>query len=359
MSSGHSRPDVRGIVLAGSYRWNRSRFEQLLPRPLVPVAQVPLIATVLNWLREGGITDTTVCANGASRAVESVLRDGEGLAMRLTYHEDHSPRGAAGCIRDAGAPSDAQTFVVADGTAVPVVDLNDVLAQHHRSGAALTVVVQPDTGSSGLTPAGIYVVDRRVMASIAAAGFQDIKENLIPRLYGEGDLLLPYQAEAGSPRVLNPETYLAANCWTVARLFQSPVLPAAWSDYLRVGNALVHPTAWADPSAQLIGPVLLGPGVRVAAGATIVGPASLGPNTVVGRDALVSRTVCWNDCVIEAGALVDGCVLADHVTVPSGRPLFRAVRVRNTDFAPAVPSRLRFRQQPEKMMPNLPLPSLH
>lgn len=358
MSSDQSRPSVRGIVLAGSYRWNRSRFEQLLPRPLVPVAQVPLVATVLNWLREGGITETTVCANGASRAVESVLRDGRDLSMRLTYHEDHSPRGAAGCVRDAGAASDAETFVVADGTAVPVVDLDDLLATHHRSGASLTVVVQPDGGTGGLMPSGIYVLDRRVMESIAAAGFQDIKENLIPKLYGDGDLLLPYQAEAGSPRVLNAETYLAANCWTVARLFQSAALPACWSEYLRLGDALIHPTAWADPSAQLIGPVLIGPGVRIAAGATVVGPTSLGPNTVVGRDALVSRSVCWNDCVIEPGALVDGCVLADHVSVPASRPLFRAVRVRSAEAHRVVARSPKMRQQREKMMPDLALPSV-
>jgi mannose-1-phosphate guanylyltransferase len=326
----------------------------------VPVAQVPLVATVLNWLREGGITDTTVCANGASRAVASVLRDGRELSMRLTYHEDHSPRGAAGCIRDAGSLSDAHTFVVADGTAVPVVDLDDLLASHERSGASLTVVVQPDSANAaaGLTPTGIYIVDRRVMESIAAAGFQDIKENLIPKLYGDGNLLLPYRAEAGSPRVLNAETYLAANCWTVARLFAYPALPACWSEYLRMDNALVHPTAWADPAAQLIGPVLLGPGVRVGAGATIVGPTSLGPQTVVGRNALVSRSVSWNDCVIESGAIVDGCVLTDHVTVTADRPLFRTVRVRTGKSDGTLASRWRARQRPEHVVPHLPLPSL-
>jgi NDP-sugar pyrophosphorylase family protein len=209
-----------------------------------------------------------------------------------------------------------------------------------------------------LTPSGIYVVDRRVMGSIAAAGFQDIKENLIPKLYGDGDLLLPYQAVAGSPRVLNAETYLAANCWTVSRLFNAPVLPGCWSEYLRVENAIVHPTAWADPSAQLIGPVLLGPGVRIAAGAMIVGPTSLGAHTVVGRDALVSRTVSWNDCSIEAGSIIDGCVLTDHVTVSADRPLFRSVRVRARESRGNLSSRLLVRHQPP-MVPDLPLPSVH
>jgi NDP-sugar pyrophosphorylase family protein len=105
--------------------------------------------------------------------------------------------------------------------------------------------------------------------------------------------------------------------------------------------------------------VLLGPGVRVGAGATIVGPTSLGPNTTVGRGALVSRTVSWNDCVIQDEALVDGCVLADHVTVTAGRPVFRAVRVRELRPRRDLPAWMRLRHQPEKMSQNIPIPSTH
>src|ERR1044071_258880 len=35
---------VRGVILAGTYHWSNSAFEELLPRPLVPVAQAPLVS---------------------------------------------------------------------------------------------------------------------------------------------------------------------------------------------------------------------------------------------------------------------------------------------------------------------------
>ena len=56
---------VKGIVLAGTYQWGETAFESLLPRPLVPVAQVPLISYTLEWLRDGGVMDATICANSA------------------------------------------------------------------------------------------------------------------------------------------------------------------------------------------------------------------------------------------------------------------------------------------------------
>ena len=40
---------IKGIVLAGTYQWGDSTFETLLPRPLVPVAQAPLISYTLEW----------------------------------------------------------------------------------------------------------------------------------------------------------------------------------------------------------------------------------------------------------------------------------------------------------------------
>ena len=62
---------VEGIVLAGTYHWSQSVFEQLLPRPLLPVAQTPMICYALRWMRDGGIARATVCANSASRAVRA------------------------------------------------------------------------------------------------------------------------------------------------------------------------------------------------------------------------------------------------------------------------------------------------
>ena len=59
------------------------------------------------------------------------------------------PRGAAGSLRDAAAASDADTFVVADGTAIPTAELRDLLMAHHASGAAVTVVVHSEPGRNG------------------------------------------------------------------------------------------------------------------------------------------------------------------------------------------------------------------
>ena len=243
--------------------------------------------------------------------------------MRVDYLEDWSPRGAAGCVRDAGARTGASTFVVADGTAVPVVDLGELLESHRAAGAAITAVVGADSAGR-LRPSGIYVFDRRSFDFIPEEGFQDIKEKLIPRLYGAGEHVSTHIARLVAPRVVNTETYLALNQWALEHA-ACHLDPA--DGFRTSGEAVLHETASVEPGARLLGPVLLGPRVSVRSGATVVGPASLGPGTTVGRGAVVSRSVAWSGCVVGEGAFVDRCMMADGASVEARKSVFSEVRV--------------------------------
>jgi mannose-1-phosphate guanylyltransferase len=330
----HATHEVHGIVLAGAYPGHWA-LDRLAPRPLLPVAQQPLITYAVRWMKRGGIARATVCLNNSARAVRAQV-DGLALGMRVDYLEDWTPRGAAGCVRDAGVRTDATTFVVADGTAVPVVDLGELLESHRAAGAAVTAVVGADSAGR-LRPSGIYVFDRRSFDFIPEDGFQDIKEKLIPRLYGAGQHVSTHMARALAPRVVNADTYLALNQWALEHA--ACHLDAA-DGFRASGEAVVHQSATVEPRARLLGPVLLGPRVSVHSGATIVGPVSLGPGTTVGRGAVVSRSVAWSGCVVGEGAFVDRCMLADGASVDPGTSIFSEVRVANRrgEVRPGSPS---------------------
>ena len=323
---------IHGIVLAGSYYWSESWFGDLLPRPLLPVAETPLIRYALQWLRDGGVHGATICANSSTPHVRAALDDGRSLSMRLDYYDDGIPRGPAGCVRDAATSHDAQTFVVVDGTAIPLASLSRVLEHHQASAAAVTIVVQDsaDRGKSEseINPVDIYVLDRRVVDFIPRAGFQDIKENLIPRLYQAGERIVTHVSEEACPRVLNARGYLAVNQWMVETLARRSALDGAGGSRYISGNYIAHPTAYIDPQASIVGPVFLGRSARVMPGAMVVGPTVIGSETMIEEGALISRSVTWNRCVVSKEAVVDRCVLADDAVVESGTKIFNLVKVK-------------------------------
>jgi NDP-sugar pyrophosphorylase family protein len=308
-----------GILLAGTHPWTNSAFDTLAARTLLPVAHRPLIWYGLSWLHQHGVRDVAVCGNRETRALQSKLSRHVPFGMKVTYYADAMPRGAAGSARDAALATDADTFVIAEGTAIPNVDLTDVLDKHYASGACVTVVVHCETRSSSSAPlqvpSGIYVFSRRAFDGVPAQGFCDIKEKLIPQLYSAGERIVPYDAPAATPRVLDSSTYMAVNEWMIERLTMNS---ETHKSYNKAGQALIHPEAFVAADAALVGPVLVGPGARIESGAVVVGPASIGREAVVESGATVSRSAIWRRSTIGENAMVDQCIIADDGVVEAG-----------------------------------------
>ena len=342
----HQRSDsdvsgVCGIVLAGTHHWGDGVFERVLRGPLLPVAHTPLIKYPLQWLRDAGIRSAVLCANSATPSLRALLGDGTSMQIALEYFEDAEPRGPAGCARDAVAMTTAQTFIVIEGTIVPTLDFDAMIAAHRQSGAAATVVVEFDRRRRGMAsgvrrqPAGIYGFERRALESVAAHGYQDIKEGLLGRLNASGAHVAMHEVHGLSAKVLDYSSYAAVSRWLVSRSIERPAL---LSHYVREGEGMHHPTASVHPSARLVGPVLLAQGVRVEADAVIVGPASIGERSVVSARALISRSFIWDDCTIGEDAIVDSSVLADRCVVVAGDRLRNVTQVPDQFGAPERPS---------------------
>jgi NDP-sugar pyrophosphorylase family protein len=320
-----------GIVLAGTHPWTNTAFDRLPARALLPVAHRPLIAYALSWLRDAGLDRASVCANRETQMLESRLHRHVPQGLRVSYHEDAMPRGAAGAIRDAADASAGEVFVVVDGTAIPNVDLTDLLAAHHASGAAVTVVSHAEPGRQGKpmlqVPSGIYVFNRRALGFVPERGFYDVKETLIPQLHRAGERVLAYSADSPCPRALDAASYRAVNEWMVEHLVASRKVPEG---YVLAGGCLVHRDAVVSRDATLVGPVMIGPGARIEAGAVVVGPSSIGRNAVIGRGVLVSRSAVWRRSVLHEQSVADRCILADDTVIDSRTQSFRRIVVAPT-----------------------------
>jgi NDP-sugar pyrophosphorylase family protein len=317
---------VSGIILAGTFPWSNSAFDRLWARPLIPIAHRPLLSYALSWLRGASVDNVIVCGNRDTRAVEPELMNRLSKELNFSYLEDPMPRGAAGCVRDAGLSCESDTLVVTDGAAIPTVDLDRLLENHQQSGAVATVVVYSEARRGGHpsrhTPAGVYVFDRAVIESIPRKGFCDIKEHLIPRLVRAGERVMTYDGGGAIPRVLNEETYLAVNDFVIERLASGD---NEREGYQRKGEALIHSEASVAEDAILVGPLLVGPGATISSRAVLIGPTSLGCDATIGPGALVSRSAVWRRSTIQADAAIDRTIVADDVVIERGRHEHRMV----------------------------------
>ncbi|NLG41683.1 MAG: NDP-sugar synthase [Phycisphaerae bacterium] len=318
---------LAAIILAGAHVWDADSLDALCPRLLWPIGNTPLATHQFRWLAEVGIHNVVVCANSDTYLYQRCFGDGQSNGLQLAYYVDRSPRGPAGCCHDAAEIVSAEQYVVLEGTVLPGVDLLSLLAAQVKSKAAATVLVNRTRGAfsaNGLqdgTPAGVYVFSRRAFEFVRRAGFQDIKEMLIPRLREAGEAVNAYPVDSAA-RVSDLESYLAVQGWALQKYSHSDWLPQeyAWRDGL-----LVHRTARVDERVRVVGPVMVGPHSRIEESAIVVGPTVIGRGCTVRAGGVVGRSVFWARCRVGPQANLDRCLLTTGASVAANGCLYGAV----------------------------------
>jgi NDP-sugar pyrophosphorylase family protein len=319
-----------GIVLAGVHAWGHCPLEQVVCRPLFPVAGRPIVWHCLNWLDKAGVPQVTLCANSDTTLVQRAWQATHPLRIRVGYYEDVMPRGPAGCARDAAEQSAGSTFLVAHGTVIPRFDLASLLQAHAETRAALTVVATRACNGNGhadvpAEPVGIYVFTCEALHQVPLNGYQDIKETLIPRLHRQGMVVRTFIVPRSAVVSLTgSQTYLSVSRWALDHL---PDEDFDRYGYHRKGSAWVHEMAVLGTQVRLVGPVLIGPGCRIGDGAVIIGPTSVDANSVIESNAVVSRSTVWEGSHVAHGAMVDQSVLTTATSVRAGAVVRGALSV--------------------------------
>lgn len=317
------------VLLAGSFDWGECPLTLASPRGLVPIANRPLIAYVLMALKEAGVTEVSICANGHTAMLRRTLGN-QAMGLRLNYFQDTMPRGPAGCARDAAALMGANEFIVIEGALLPHIDIREMVTAHRESGAALTVGVDrsvpPSQWNEGSSPRilGVYVFSASVLPFVPRKGYQCIKEQLIPKLHAAGQPVKACCLGGAAPRVSGPESYLRVNSWALQRIAAGQL---AAPGYDRYDDIMIHPKASVAPTVRMAGPVIIGPGTVIHDGAVIVGPTSIGAGCEIGPRAVVCSSAIWDDVTIGADSHVDESILATGARVACNAQAIRTVQL--------------------------------
>jgi NDP-sugar pyrophosphorylase family protein len=320
------------IVLAGVHDWGACVLNRAVVRPLAPIANRPIVDHVLSWLARAGVRRAVVCTNGHASEMRRVIGQGASRQIEIEYRDETMPRGPAGCVRDALGESPEGDCIVAEACLASQFSLSDMLRAHQESGAAMTMAGYRagDGDEDVYSPVGVYVVSPSVAEHIPDRGFSDLKEHLIPKLYGSGLRIDLHRIDGVAHRLDGIGTYFSVNEWAIGQATMG-----AWDldGYSLSGQAMIHVDAVVSESARLIGPVLVGSSSVIGDDVIVVGPASIASDCVVGDRAVVSRSAMWSGSVLSEDAHIDRCLLADHARVAVGSRQRSAVCVARPDEA--------------------------
>ncbi|MBO8169181.1 MAG: NTP transferase domain-containing protein [Thermoanaerobacteraceae bacterium] len=335
---------MQGIIMAGGAG---SRLRPLtcdLPKPLVPLANRPVMSYAMDIFRDLGIKEVGVTLQYLPDKIKDYYGSGEDFGLNLSYFVEDSPLGTAGSVKNARNFLQ-DTFLVLSGDALTDFDLRSAIDFHRRNKALATlvltrvsvpleygVVITDGQGRitrflekpgwsevfSDTVNTGIYILEPEVLDYIPADSFFDFSKNLFPLLLEKGLGLYGYSQEGywcdiGDLNQYRQAQYhlLAGNTrWSVRE--GREVKPGIW-----LGNNTV-----VEVGAKLVPPVLIGSDAYIASRAE-VGPFSVvGEGVYIGGGSSVRYAVIWPEVHIKEGAEIRGAVIGKRGHVGAGARLF-------------------------------------
>ncbi len=309
------------------------------PKPMLPVANRPIMEHVLRLLRRHGLTETVVTVQFLASIVRNYFGDGEDFGMSLQYATEETPLGTAGSVKNAEDALRDEPFLVISGDALTDLDLSDLIAFHKDNQALVTValarvpdplefgiVIASDDGKiqrflekptwgqvfSDTVNTGIYVMEPEVLAELPAGEVVDWSGEVFPRLLERGAPLYGWVADGYWEDIGSPESYFKA---------QADVLSGKVD--VHIDGFEVSPGVWiadgaeVDPDAVLTGPLCIGDYAKIEPGARVREFTVVGNNVIVKEGAFLHRAIVHNNVYVGRGAQLRGCVVGKNTDVMS------------------------------------------
>ena len=136
---------MRAVILAGGQGSRLRPYTLVLPKPLVPVGDRPILQLILAQLGRDGYRHIDLCVGHLGTLIQTYFSHPQHTpdGMGLSYHWEDEPLGTAGALRsieDLDEP-----FLAMNGDILTDLDFGDLMAFHRAGGAALTIATYRKT----------------------------------------------------------------------------------------------------------------------------------------------------------------------------------------------------------------------
>ncbi|MEX0873794.1 MAG: NDP-sugar synthase [Actinomycetota bacterium] len=330
---------MKAVMLVGGFGTRLRPLTLNIRKELMPVANRPFLEHVLAHLADHGVTEAILTTGYMAEAYEAFPHE-RMHGVKLTVVKEEEPLDTCGAVKNVEHLLDG-TFLVLNGDIFTDLDITSLVTYHRERETLGTLTLTPvdDPSAYGLVPidddgrierfiekpqpseiitnlinAGTYVLEPEILNYVPGGepfSFERVKEGgLFPLLLAEGEALYGYVSEDYWLDIGTPQKYLRANRDALSRLVGMEPPGVQRGDNIWLGRGVTI-----DPTARIVGPVVIGDDSVVEGGA-VVGPLTcIGDSCVVREEASVESSVFHDEIVIEARAHIAGSVFSTGVHI--------------------------------------------
>lgn len=192
---------MKAIILAGGRGKRLRPITDYVPKPLVPLNNIPIIEWQIKYLKKYGVKEIIICTGYKAEMIENFLAVKKNLGVKITFSIEKTPLGTGGAIKKAGLSINDKSFFVLNGDTMTNINLNE-LAKKQNSIASIELKTKfgiletkddkiikfkekkeiPDLWMN----AGIYHLKREILKDLPKIG--DIEKTVFPDYAKKGKL---------------------------------------------------------------------------------------------------------------------------------------------------------------------------
>ena len=128
---------MKAVILAGGKGTRLAPYTTVLPKPLMPVGDMPILEVVLRQMAHYGFKDVTLAVGYLAELLMAYCGDGSKFGVQIDYSREEQPLGTAGPI--ALVSNLDETFLVMNGDLLTTLDYGEMYRYHKERGAIVTL----------------------------------------------------------------------------------------------------------------------------------------------------------------------------------------------------------------------------
>ncbi|MBX9688091.1 MAG: nucleotidyltransferase family protein, partial [Candidatus Obscuribacterales bacterium] len=133
---------MKAMVLAAGVGSRLDPLTSQVPKPLVPVANRPVMEHILRLLKKHGFEDVVSNLHYLPEKIRAYFADGRALGLNIDFRLESELSGDAGGVRACRDFFGQDTFIVLMGDLLTDADLSRIYAEHKRKGALATIATK-------------------------------------------------------------------------------------------------------------------------------------------------------------------------------------------------------------------------
>jgi NDP-sugar pyrophosphorylase family protein len=203
---------MKAVILAGGKGTRLTPYTKILPKPLMPIGDMPILEILLRQIRRAEINEVILTVGHLAHLLQAFFQGGEQFGLNIQYSFEDHPLGTAGPLSLVKGLED--TFLVANGDILTTLDIKALVENHRASGTIATIAtharqIKIDLGVVQLNgdhsivdyfekptydlnvSMGIYVFEPRVLEYIPYNQYLDFPD-LVLRMLAAGEKITSY-----------------------------------------------------------------------------------------------------------------------------------------------------------------------